>query len=84
MAEKVVALNALSGRGGEPPSKDMEARVAKLEAVAESADRRLSNIETDVREIRTNQRSDFLITWAGIIAAALGLAGLLAKGFGWL
>jgi hypothetical protein len=28
--------------------------------------------------------SDFRITWAGIIGSTLGLAGLMAKGFGWL
>jgi hypothetical protein len=27
---------------------------------------------------------DFRITWAGVIASNLGLAGLMAKGFGWL
>jgi hypothetical protein len=27
---------------------------------------------------------DFRITWAGIITLGVGLAGLMAKGFGWM
>ena len=76
------------GGGNVPP---METRVARLEV-------RVEHIENDIREIKIDLRSlrdaiehlhrrldsDFRITWAGIIASNLGLAGLMAKGFGWL
>lgn len=62
----------------------MEARMAKLEAVTESIDKRLTSVESDVREIRRDMRADFRLTWGGMIFIALGLAGLMAKGFGWL
>jgi hypothetical protein len=61
----------------------MEARVAKLEALAETTDKRLSLVEQDIREFRRDMRSDFKVTWAGIFAVALGISGLLAKGFHW-
>jgi len=44
----------------------------------------IRDIKTDIRDIRQNGFHMFLITWGGIIAVALGLAGLMAKGFGWL
>ena len=57
----------------------MEARIAKLEAVTEATDKRLSLIESDIRDLGKKLDTHFYITWAGII----GLAGLMAKGFHW-
>ena len=70
--------------GGNPPTTGgpgdgMEARIAKLEAVTEATDKRLSLIETDIRALGTKLDTHFYITWGGIIA----LAGLIAKGFHW-
>lgn len=62
----------------------MEARVAKLEALAESTDKRLTTVEQDLRDIRKDMRADFRVTWAGLMALGVGLAGMMAKGFGWL
>lgn len=61
-----------------------EERVAKIEAVIEGTDRRLANIETDVREIRRDLRGDFRVVFGAIITVAIGLATLMAKGFNWL
>jgi hypothetical protein len=47
---------------------DIGPRVAKLEALAESTDKRLDSMQTDIRELRGSHRSDFRITWGGIIA----------------
>lgn len=66
----------------EPP--DMDARIAKLESWAQHTDATLTDIKTDVREIRRDMRSDFRLLFGAIIAVAVGLAGLLAKGFHWL
>lgn len=70
--------------GGGGHNRGMEPRVAKLEALAESTDRRLGTVEGDIRTLRADMRSDFRATWAGLIFVALGLAGLMAKGFGWI
>jgi len=66
--------------GGLPPDGGgMEPRVARLEAVTEAIDKRLSLIETDIRANGKKLDTHFYITWGGIIA----LAGIMAKGFGW-
>ncbi|KKJ78813.1 hypothetical protein WH95_00605 [Kiloniella litopenaei] len=62
----------------------MEARVAKLEAAVEHIHKDTSDIKTDLRDYRKEQRSDFRLGVGITITATLGLAGLLAKGFGWL
>jgi hypothetical protein len=46
--------------------------------------KRLDRIETDIRDLRQACERDFRLTWAMVIAVALGLAGLMAKGFKWL
>ena len=78
------------GAGRVPPPVDraseggddgrMEARIAKLEAHVEHVRSDLADIKSDVRDARKSMRTDFLLTWGGIIA----LAGLIAKGFGWI
>lgn len=62
----------------------MEARVAKLEVAVEYIQRDISEIKSDVKSLRDKVDTHFLITGGMIIAATLGLAGLMAKGFHWL
>lgn len=71
-------------RGGGGYDGGMEARVAKLEALAEATDKRLSLIESDVRDLRRIMDRDFRLTWGLILGGIVGLAGLLARGFGWI
>jgi hypothetical protein len=61
----------------------LEARITKLEAGIEFQ-RDIAEIKTELQILRANARSDFRIIFALIIAAACGLAWLLAKGFHWL
>ncbi len=82
-------------KGTEPPDNgDMEARVAKLEAGMDYAQRELGDIKATLRghdgkfdglrgDITGIRTTDFRLTFGAIIAVALGLAGLMAKGFGW-
>lgn len=70
--------------GGGPTLDGMEARVAKLEAIAENVQRELGDIKAEVREQRRDARGDFRLTFGAIITVALGLAALMAKGFGWV
>lgn len=62
----------------------MEARIAKLETAMEYVQRDLGEIKTDIRQIKDHARTDFRMLFGALIAVALGLAGLMAKGFHWL
>ncbi len=78
--------------GGMPP--DLPERVAVLETHIGHINQNVEAIRKDVGDIRGIMRDDakefrslllksFTITWGGLIFAALGLAGLMAKGFKW-
>ncbi|MBY7811640.1 hypothetical protein KW448_08270 [Vibrio fluvialis] len=69
-----------NGDGG----NGMEARVAKLESDVSHIQRDITDIKSDIKEIRNHQRSDFRVLFGALITVALGLAALMAKGFGWL
>jgi len=69
----------------------MDARIAKLEAAAEYTQRDMADIKETLRRhddkfdgLRERMERDFRLLFAALIAVALGLAGLLGKGFGWL
>lgn len=72
-----------SGNGGGDDG-GMEARIAKLEASMSHIERDIGELRSDVRELKRDQRADFRLTFGALIGVALGLAGLLAKGFHWL
>ena len=62
----------------------MEAKVLKLENAVEYMQRDISEIKMDIREIQKDFRTDFRLLFGAIIAVALGLTGLIAKGFHWV
>ena len=74
------------GDGGD--NGGMEARVAKLESAVEFIQRDIGELKPDIKEMRGDitsiRTTDFRILFGAIIAVALGLAGLMAKGFHWL
>lgn len=72
-----------SGDGG-GTFDPMEARVAKLEASVAHIERDIGEMKTDVRGLRSDARTDFRLLFGALIAVALGLAGMMARGFGWL
>lgn len=73
------------GTGTSPPiGGNMDSRVAKLESAVDNIQRDAKEIKDDLRTLLKGGIGAFLITWAGIIAVALGLAYLMAKGFKWL
>lgn len=76
LAEK---LGGGSGDGG----SGMEARLAKVESCVEHLQRDIGEIKTSLTEARKDQQTDFRIMFGALITVALGLAGLMAKGFGW-
>ena len=71
--------------GGGP---DAEARIARLEAHVEHILTVLTEIRSDIRDIKIRDikrepRTDFRVLFGVIIFVALGLA-LMARGFNWL
>jgi len=79
----------------EPSGKDgrngMISRMAKLESdVAHiQSDVReirqdLREIRQDFKEIRAEARTDFRVLFGALIAVAIGLSALMARGFGWI
>lgn len=69
----------------------MEARLVRLETLAEVTGKSLADIKGDVREVRQDMKemrkdmqTDFRILFGSLIFVALGLAGIMAKGFGWM
>ncbi len=82
-----------SGKGTQSPpggGDGMEPRLAKVESDVGHINSDISEIRKDIRELRGEIKSvadkldaKFILTWVGIISAALGLAYLMAKGFKW-
>jgi hypothetical protein len=66
----------------------MEARIAKLEAGQDYIQRDVNDLKDDVRAIRGEingiRTTDFRLLFGAIIALAIGLAGLMARGFHWI
>lgn len=62
----------------------MEARIARLESHVEHIQSDLTELKTDVRELRRADETNFRILFGALITVALGLAALMSKGFGWL
>ncbi|WP_320709195.1 hypothetical protein [Enterobacter sp. 302C9] len=69
----------------------MDGRVARIESDISYIKRDIQDIKgdikdvrSDIKDIRTDMRTDFRITFGALIAVALGLAGIMARGFGWM
>jgi hypothetical protein len=67
-----------------PNDMAMEARIAVLEEIAVSTRATLKDLRDDLRTVRARQEADFRILFAALIGVALGMAGLMAKGFHWV
>jgi septal ring factor EnvC (AmiA/AmiB activator) len=44
----------------------------------------IKDVRQDIRDVRAHQERDFRLLFGTLIGVTLGLAGLMAKGFGWL
>ena len=58
--------------------------IAKLEADMAHVQKDIGAMKTDIGQIRERQDRDFRVLFGALICVALGLSGLIAKGFGWL
>ena len=73
------------GSGTSPPEGgNMEPRIAKLEASVGHIESDIRDIKSDVRDIKRDAREDFRLLFGAIIMTALGIVGVVAKGFHWL
>ncbi len=84
------ATAALKSGGGGGTFDGMEARVAVLENSVQHIRDDIAEVRKDVREIRgdiaglrSQDEKNFRLLFGALIAVALGLAGLMAKGFHW-
>lgn len=59
-------------------------RVVRLEVGVENLNKAAADLKTGGHGLRNDVRGDFRVLFGAIIAVALGLAGLMAKSFGWL
>jgi hypothetical protein len=75
---------ANEGRQGGGGGGGMEARLAKLEAAVEHIQSDIRDVKVDLREVRAHARTDFLLTWSGLVVGFVGIATMMAKGFRWL
>lgn len=76
------------GRWGGGDGGGMESRVARLEAAVEYLQRDVVEIKGHINALRNDvsgiRTTDFRLIFGAIITVALGLAGLVATGFGWI
>lgn len=74
--------------GGGSDDGGMEVKIAQLETKVERIQEDIAELRSDVRALRGDiasiRTTDFRLLFGAIIAVALGLAGLMAKGFHWL
>lgn len=62
----------------------METRLVRIEIMLEYMQRDIKELKDDVRHIHAQLSTDFRILFGASITVALGLTGVMAKGFGWL
>lgn len=84
IAARDARLSRRGGGSGDVPPSGIEPRVARLEASVSHIESDIRDIKTDIKDLRKADESNFRIIFSAIIATALTLAGLMAKGFGWL
>lgn len=67
---------------------EMESRISRLEAKVGHIQRDIQQLKVETRALRSEmigiRTIDFRLIFGAIITVALGLAGMMATGFGWL
>jgi hypothetical protein len=78
-----IVVHRMSGGNDGGDGSGVSVRLAKLEASVEHIQSDIQDIRTDIRAMKGSAERDFRILFGAIIVVALGLAGLMAKGFKW-
>lgn len=63
---------------------DIPSRVAVLEQIARNTETILSEIRSELREVRTEARADFRWLMGVMLGGLASLAGVMAHGFHWI
>lgn len=63
--------------------RDVAEIKADLKATNEAVRKFGDDVNSEFKAARSEMRADFRLLFGAIITVALGLAGLMAKGFGW-
>jgi hypothetical protein len=74
---------ASGGSGGDDGmwQQSVETRLSELRADVQGMRNEMSG---EFRSVRDRQERDFRLLFGALIVASLGLAGILATGFGWI
>lgn len=75
--------SAGGGHYGGMPSDGNDARLARVEADVSNIKTTLADLRTDLRDLTKKVDAQFLLGLGALAAVAIGLAGLMAKGFKW-
>ena len=84
-ARALMADRSTTGHQSESRQKNGgDMNQGKIESDIEYLKRDVGEIKTDIKESRSEISKNFKTTFAAMIFAVLGLAGLMTKGFGWV
>ena len=72
------------GGGGDNGGMELTERIARVEEKVSGLDKRLSLVESDLRDLIKKVDSHFIVLAGMVIATAVGLAAMMAKGFHWM
>ncbi len=64
--------------------RDISEIKVRQQAFIERTEDNFKEVRQEFKAVRSEMKNDFRMLFGAIIAVALGLAGLMAKGFGWL
>ena len=79
-----MSAKPIDPRRRQPHNPLMEARLASLETHTQHIVTNVGDLRADVRRLKSRIDSHFIILAGMVIASAVGLAGLIARGFHWL
>lgn len=68
----------------ETNAQEFKSTVVRLESTVSHIESDVKEMKTDIKDLRKADESNFRILFSSIIFVTLGLASLMAKGFGWL
>ena len=74
-----IRLSAVETRAGQ-----VETRLAVVETKLGALEAGVNRVEAVTLRLQDNARTDFRLIFGALIATALGLAGMMAKGFHWI
>ncbi len=67
-----------------PEEADIGEIKADIKELRSEMKSELKDVHSDLKDLRKDMQTDFRVLFAALIAVALGLAGVMAKGFHWL